>query len=284
MNSRSRNPTEPKEIALKKTPLQTMSNNTRPEINGHSRRYWKYEYDVAAEYMIPLLEQWGFSPRGKTMIDVGCGEGGGVCAMHDSGMECVGFDVEENRVKMAKLLVDDRDIQWDIGDLYVNDIPFSDRQYDLVVLHDVFEHLRQKGEVLERLKRYMKPDGRLMITFPPYYSAYGAHQQLLNTAWAKIPFFHLIPFAITWILPRLKGESPAFVEEIRKLGELKMGMRKFEHLAPAASLNIIGKQAYLISPNHIRFGLKPIPAGPIADIPILAEFICTGVVYLLAKT
>ena len=253
------------------------------EISDHTRRYWKYEYDVAAGYMIPLLEKWGIAPHSKTMIDVGCGEGGGVCAMHDSGMECVGFDVEAYRVDMARLLVGDRSIRWATGDLYTDDLPFSGRQYDLVVLHDVFEHLRQKEKVLEKLKRYMKPDGRLMITFPPYYSAYGAHQQLLNTTWAKIPFFHLIPFAMSWILPRLKGESPAFVEEIRKLGELKMGMRKFERIIAGANLNIEGKQAYFISPNHIRFGLKPIPAGPIAEIPILGEIVCTGVVYLLEK-
>ena len=259
------------------------SGGQSPTISDHTRRYWKYEYDVAAEYMIPLLEQWGFTPDGKTMIDVGCGEGGGVCAMHDAGLHCVGFDVEVHRVEMAKLLVDRRPIQWAIGDLYTENLPFSGKDYDLVVLHDVFEHLRHKEEVLEKLKRYMKPDGRLMITFPPYYSAYGAHQQLLNTPWVKIPFFHLIPFAISWLLPRLKGESPMFVEEILKLHELKMGMRKFERFAAASALNIVGKQAYFISPNHIRFGLKPIPAGPIADIPILGEFICTGVVYLLAK-
>jgi SAM-dependent methyltransferase len=253
------------------------------EISNHTQRYWQYEYDVVARYMIPLLEHWGVTPRGASMIDVGCGEGGGVCALHDSGMKCVGFDIEEHRVAMARLLHGERTIQWAIGNLYDSTLPFSDNQYDLVVLHDVFEHLEHKQEVLEKLKQYMKPDGRLMITFPPYYSAYGAHQQLLNAPWLKIPFFHLLPLTLTKILPRMNSESPRIVEEVQKLGALKMGMRKFEEIARRGSMKVVGKQAYIISPNHIRFGLKPIPAGPVAEIPILGEIACTGVVYLLTK-
>jgi len=186
-------------------------------------------------------------------------------------------------VDMARALQGERIIQWDLGNLYSTTLPFSDRHYDLVVLHDVFEHLEQKQEVLEKLKGYMKPEGRLMITFPPYYSAYGAHQQLLNAPWLKFPFFHLMPFALSKILPRIKGESPRIVEEVQKLGALKMGMRKFEKIAARGKLKIVGKQAYIISPNHIRFGLKPIPAGPVVEIPIVGEVVCTGVVYLLAK-
>ena len=253
------------------------------ETGDQSQRYWQYEYDVAAQYMIPLLEQWDVHIPGGSIIDVGCGEGGGVCAMHDRGMRCAAFDVEEPRVALARRLQGERAIRWAVGDLYAQKLPFSDEHFDLVVLHDVFEHLEQKQAVLEKLKRYANPTGRLMITFPPYFSAYGAHQQLLNAYWAKLPFFHLLPFTLTKILPRLKNESPRIVEEVQKLAHLKMGMHKFEEIAAQGGLTIVGKQAYLISPNHIRFGLKPIPAGPVAEIPVLGEIVCTGVVYLLGK-
>ena len=252
------------------------------EISNHTRKYWQYEYDVAAKYMIPLLEEWSVPIHDTMMLDVGCGEGGGVCAMHDRGMHCVGFDLEEHRISMARLLQGERTIQWEIGDLYGTQLPFAGMKFDLVVLHDVFEHLDRKTEVLEKLKSYMKPGGKLMITFPPYYSAYGAHQQLLNTPWMKIPFLHLVPFILTRVLPRLEGESPRIVEEVQKLGILKMGMHKFEEIVTSSGLAVDNKQAYLIGPNHIRFGLKPIPAGPVTNIPLLREVACTGVVYLLS--
>lgn len=254
-------------------------------MTDQSRHYWQYEYDVAAQYMVPLLERWNVTVRGASVIDVGCGEGGGLCALCDAGAaRCDGFDVEAGRVEVAKALKGHRPLTLTVGNLYDEHPPFSDRQYDLVVLHDVFEHLDFKDEVMQKLARYTQPRGRIMITFPPYYSAYGAHQQLLNNHWAKIPFFHLIPFSLSMILPRLKGEHPHIVEEVRKLGRLKMGMRKFEAIVRRNGLAITGKQAYFISPNHIRFGLKPLPAGKIAEIPILGEVMCTGVVYLIGQS
>ncbi len=254
-------------------------------MNSQTQKYWQYEYDVAAKYMIPLLNSWGTPVKDASVVDVGCGEGGGLCAIYDAGSaSCCGFDLEVGRVEAAQQLKGERKIPMTTGNLYEEKLPYTDTQYDIVVLHDVFEHLDYKHEVMKKLMAYAKPKGKIMITFPPYYSAYGAHQQLLHTAWAKIPFFHLIPFALTKILPRLQGEAPHIVEEIQKLGRLKMGMKKFEAIAHRHGLVIAGKQAYLISPNHIRFGLKPIPAGKVAEIPIIGEVVCTGVVYLLAKS
>jgi len=251
--------------------------------DNHTQRYWQYEYDVATKYMIPLLEQWGIALSGANVLDVGCGEGGGLCAMHDAGADCAGFDIDKPRVDAATLLKGERKIPLTTGNLYEATLPFHDRQFDIVILHDVFEHLDRKDEVLQKLFGYMKPDGRLLITFPPYYSAYGAHQQLLRAPFMKIPFFHLIPFSLSLILPRVKGEEPYFVEEVQKLGRLKMGMRKFERIIARGGMDIVGKQAYVIGPNHIRFGLKPIPAGPIANVPVISEIVCTGVVYLLSR-
>ncbi len=254
-------------------------------IEDRTKQYWKYEYNVAAKFMIPLLEQWGAPVKGASVIDVGCGEGGGLCAMFDAGAaSCCGFDIEVGRVEAAKQLRGERTMYITIGNLYEEKLPYTENQYDVVVLHDVFEHLDYKDDVVRKLAAYAKPTGKIMITFPPYYSAYGAHQQLLHGAWPKLPFFHLLPFALTKILPRIKDEAPHIVEEIQKLGRLKMGMKKFEAIVERNGLKVAGKQAYLISPNHIRFGLKPIPAGKVAEIPIIGEVVCTGVVYLLAKS
>lgn len=253
-------------------------------MEEQTRKYWQYEYDVAAKYMIPLLESWGAPVNGASVIDVGCGEGGGLCAMDDAGAaSCRGFDIEVGRVDAAKQLKGERAISLTTGNLYEEQLPFTDKHYDIVVLHDVFEHLDFKDAVIKKLAAYAKPSGKIMITFPPYYSAYGAHQQLLNTSWVKFPFFHLVPCALSKIVPRLRGEHPHIVDEVQKLGRLKMGMKKFESIVTRNGLAIAGKQAYLISPNHIRFGLKPIPAGTVAEFPIIGEVLCTGVVYLLSK-
>jgi hypothetical protein len=44
---------------------------------------------------------------------------------------------------------------------------------------------------------------------------------------------------------------------------------------------IAHKRGYLISPNHIRFGLPPLSAGFLDHIPFVGEVFCTGVAYHL---
>jgi ubiquinone/menaquinone biosynthesis C-methylase UbiE len=250
-------------------------------VDDHARKYWQYEYDVSARFMVPLLEARGTRLEGASILDVGCGEGGGLCALHDRGGVCTGFDIDEGRIKTALALQGPRTITFVPGDIYAESVPFSGRRFDLVTLHDVFEHLDHKPEMIARLRKYLNPGGRLLITFPPYYSAYGGHQQHFRTWFARLPFFHLLPTAGTLIIPRLSGEVPLVVDEVLKLGRLKMGMKRFERIAEAAGMRVDKRQAYLISPNHIRFGLRPLRAGPVARIPLVREFACTGVVYLL---
>ncbi len=249
----------------------------------HTRGYWQYQYDVTHKHMLPLLESWGVQFKDTSLLDVGCGSGGGTCAMYDRGVRCTGYDLNERFIAEANVLKGSRSIPFSVADIYREGRP-AEGSYDLVVLHDVFEHLDHKDEMMQKLKLYMKPDARLLITFPPYFSAYGAHQQHLRAWYAKLPFAHLVPLVMTRVIPGLQGEDPYIIEEVTKLGRLKMGMRGFEEIAFRNNLRIVGKKAYLISPNHMRFGLPSLAAGPVASLPGLGELLCTGVVYLLGKS
>lgn len=253
------------------------------EITEYDKFYWRYEYDVVIKYLVPLLKTWGVEPRGAALLDVGCGDGGGLAALFDAGMICKGYDIEPRRVELALRMNENRTMDLRVGNIYIKPEPFAGEQFDLVVLHDVFEHLDHKEEVLKTLKAYLKPTGKLMITFPPYFSAYGGHQQLMRTWFARLPYVHLIPLMVTQVFPKLKKENPEFVEEIKKLARLKMGMRKFEKLLQSPGLRLEAKQGYFISPNHIRFGLTPVRNNAVADIPLAGEIFTSGVIYLLSR-
>lgn len=253
------------------------------DLGEHSKRYWQYEYDVSVRYMAPLLKEWGFPLHQATVLDVGCGEGGGLCGLHDAGASCAGFDIDNHRVNVANALKGDRKIPFVHGNMYEPSVPFADKTYDLVVLHDVYEHLESKEAMLAKLTGWLKPCGKILITFPPYFSAFGAHQQHLRSVLLKLPFVHLLPLTMSAALPRAKGEDPNVVKEIEKLAALKMGMRSFERIVRKCGLSIAGKQTYLISPNHIRFGLKPLRAGIFGHLPLVNEIVCSGVAYLLSR-
>lgn len=253
------------------------------EITAHDRYYWQYEYDVVAKYLIPLLRESGVEPAGLRMLDVGCGDGGGLAAMVDSGMICKGFDVHPRRIALARAMNGDRAMDLREGDIYRTPVPFAGETFGLVVLHDVFEHLDEKERVLEVLASYLVPGGKLLITFPPFYSAYGGHQQLMRTWFARLPFAHLIPGMVSVVFPRLRGESRDFVEEIQKLCRLRMGIGKFERLLARVPLRAAVRRTYLISPNHIRFGLRPMASGVLGRLPLIRELFTSGVVYVLER-
>lgn len=255
------------------------------QITDHDEKYWRYEYDVVALYFLPLLKRWGVTIKGAQVLDIGCGDGGGISALCDAGMDCKGFDLEQRRVDLANIKKGDRTLEIVQGDLFCKPVPFNNEKFDLVILHDVIEHLEDKMRGLDLVSSYLKPTGRLLVTFPPYFSAYGAHQQLLQTRWARIPFFHLLPFSLSVLLPKLKEEHQPFVREIKKIARLKMGIRSFEQIVRATGiLGIEQKISYFIRPNHIRFGLKPVEAGIFGKIPLIREFVVSGVAYLLSQT
>jgi SAM-dependent methyltransferase len=189
-------------------------------VTAHDRKYWQYEYDVAARYLVPLLRSWGVQPAGCAVLDVGCGEGGGLCALADAGGTCAGFDVDTGRIDSARTLKGERAIDFRTGDIYADGAPFEGKTFNLVTLHDVFEHLERKREMLDRIAGYLAPGGKLLITFPPYYSAYGAHQQHIATWYARLPFFHLVPTAMSRLIPRLKGEAPHVLAECNLIGKV----------------------------------------------------------------
>ena len=37
--------------------------------------YFQYQKNLAREYYIPLLKNWGVDINGKTILDIGCGNG-----------------------------------------------------------------------------------------------------------------------------------------------------------------------------------------------------------------
>ncbi len=251
------------------------------EVNEGGIKYWQYEYDVMAKYLIPLLKAWGVKLEGSSVLDMGCGDAGGISAMADAGMICKGFDQQEWYIGVGRHMMGDRKIELCVGDIYADPRPFAGQRFDLVVLHDVFEHIERKAEVLEILKSYLAIGGKVMMTFPPYYSTFGAHQQFLKSRFGRMPFFHLFPGGLSIILPRLQREEKHLVDEIQKLSRLKMGIRKFEALANGAGYGVVAQKFYIVGPNHIRFGLTPLSGDFLAGVPFFRELLVSGVVYLL---
>src|SRR5262249_34849153 len=54
-------------------------------------------------------------------------------------------------------------------------LPFEDATFDAAAVNDAMEHFSKPAEVLGELARAVRPGGRLFVTFPPFFSPWGAH-------------------------------------------------------------------------------------------------------------
>ncbi len=207
------------------------------------------------------------------VLDIGCAEGGVLMAFAEAGYDCTGLEHSANRVQYAQ-----EQSQGNMHFLW-GDIErwASSEQFDVILLLDVFEHLDDKLAALHHIRQMLAPTGIIIISFPPFRSAYGGHQQVMRS-WLKfVPYVHLLPENMyTRLLQRVERQH---IEAHLRNYRTGTTIRQFEELVQQSALKIIFKQKYVIRPRQaLRFDLK------IRTYPLNwgQEYLATGVDYVLA--
>lgn len=148
----------------------------------------------AAEEANPFLELFfsgaiGTYFKGKEVLDFGCAFGGTAIAWERmyGAKSIAGFDVSpyfiEGAQRYAKHVGSTADFKQGVGE----HAPFPDGSFDTVIAIDVFEHVYNVGPCLKECWRMLKPDGNLILVFPPFYHPFEHHIKVSRT-----PFVHWI--------------------------------------------------------------------------------------------
>ena len=193
--------------------------------------YRRYQVDLATRYLIPTLTHWGVPFDGKRVLEVGCGDGGCAAAFERAGAQVVMMDVEQRLVDIARELNDREGVHAKafVGDVFDEAGAFYDEgPFDIVVFRDVMEHLEEPARALQIVARHLSSDGLVFVVFPPYYSPYGAHQQILPRKklgflpYNKLPYVQLLPDRSFSAI--IRGDAPANREVARlRAGTLESG-------------------------------------------------------------
>ncbi len=97
---------------------------------------------------------------GSLVLDLGCSQGLLAAPLREKGVRVVGVDVgPPERVSPSLERYWRRDLEQPL------EIP-EQRVFDYVVCSDVIEHVIRRPELLRSVRRYLKPDGRLLISTP----------------------------------------------------------------------------------------------------------------------
>lgn len=112
---------------------------------------------------------------GGRLLDVGCASGDFLARMHRyGGWEVVGIEPDARAAALARECYG---LSIHVGRL--DEVEFPSACFDVVTLWDVLEHLPRPGASLERIARWLRPGGWLILRTPdassPYARAWGRY-------------------------------------------------------------------------------------------------------------
>lgn len=114
-------------------------------------------------YMLECCRK--FCPKGKPLkvLDVGCAQATLALMLAEAGHAVTAVDIRQSFLDYAATRYEKGDIRFVCGNAL--ELVFDDR-FDLIFSNQMIEHLIYPLELLQRLKRWLKPGGRLVVSTP----------------------------------------------------------------------------------------------------------------------
>lgn len=123
-----------------------------------------------------IIAEKVFTGKPCDILEVGCGTGSNLPMLARFG-NVVGLELDDYA---RKAIPPFPDVSIAKGWLPDGLEAVRGKQFDLVCLFDVLEHIEHDGEALSTLKDLMRPDGKLLLTVPAYQWMFGPHDRELG--------------------------------------------------------------------------------------------------------
>eukprot|EP00913_Durusdinium_trenchii_P013432 g12613.t1 len=139
------------------TAFRSGSSRTRSVLTTPAKPAGYFEFDRPD--VLALVPE-----SARDVLDIGCGGGrlgGSIKSRQSARVTGVEYEAEVAAAAGTRL---DAVVCGDVEDS--DEIQFPESQFDCVVCADVLEHLTEPEAVLQRSARWLKPDGRLVVSLP----------------------------------------------------------------------------------------------------------------------
>ncbi len=257
------------------------------ERHSDRNKYINEQVITTKKYVIPFLQEFMEINSSLSVLEIGCGEGGNLKPFLDLGCSVTGVDFSAGKIEFGKAYFEahpnKQNLEFLAEDIY--DSKNLD-QYDLIIMRDVIEHIHDQDRFMNYVKKFLKPEGKFFLAFPPWYNPFGGHQQVCESRLlSKLPYYHILPAPIYKGVLKVFGESEKKIEALLEIKETGITIERFEKILKKNEYSIEKKRDYFINPNYeIKFGLKPMTGIPVvSSIPHFKNFIITSTYYLVSN-
>ena len=254
------------------------------------RLYFNELAQTSREYLIGYIGRFRELANTGRVLEIGCGEGGNLLPFADMGSDVCGIDISKGKIDAAARFFaeDGRNGAFICSDFLAMDLTEHIGRYDVIILHDVIEHIepKDKDEFMSRAKALLRPSGVIMSAFPAWKMPFGGHQQICRSRLCRLPFIHLLPEK--WYEGYLKvcNEKDDKVNELMSIRRCRMNIESFESLCCRTGLKIKDRTLWLINPHYkAKFGLRPVKLHKyLSIIRLFRNHMSTSCFYILSVT
>jgi len=250
--------------------------------------YFEHQRLSTQDYIIPFIEKHFRIDETLRVLEIGCGEGGVTKAFVEQGCICTAVELSKNKFEKASQMLDE-EIQKKRIELInknIYDPEFYSQfknKFDLIILKDVIEHIIDQKKLLGYLYTFLRTDGIIFFSFPPWQMPFGGHQQMCKSILKKTPWFHLLPTPLYKYTLKIMGESKGVQNGLIANKKTGISIESFESYINQIKYRVVEKKFYLFNPIYkFKFNLKPKEQLQLISLfPYLRNFLTTCVYYLV---
>ena len=146
-----------------------MNNKTfSRQIKNQEKHWW---FQARKKIIDQIISDINFKNK-KNILDFGAGSGVNLDMLEKYGL----VDIHEQN-KYARTALKNKNKK--IKNLYSN-LKIKRNFYDLILVADVIEHIKQPRNLLKDLKKFLKKDGYILITVPAYQFLFSKKDESLG--------------------------------------------------------------------------------------------------------
>lgn len=217
---------------------------------GHPSQIWTRGLERRLEIMRRHVDL-----EGKRILDIGCGVGAFVRRLREFSPRVAGIDVDAERVTEGGRELPDLALA--VGER----MPFRDGAFDVVLLHEVLEHVTDDRETMREAHRVLAPGGRAVIFCPNRFYPFETHGVFLGKRYVfgNMPLVNYLPDPVR---DRLVPHARAYTK--RGLARIyrRAGLRPLVHTYVFPGFDHVMARRRIVG-RALRAVLYPLETSPL---------------------